>query len=64
MQAEQAKPDTRVLSARVSQAGYQYVEDLADEQDVTVSHMTRRMLMYAAGHMPRDWKPRKEQQDG
>lgn len=61
MAAEQPQQPKRVLSARVSENGYRYVKDLADEQDVTVSVMTRRLLLYAAEKMPRDWKPRKDQ---
>lgn len=50
----------QVLCARVSESGYEYVRRLAEEQDVTVSHMTRRMLLFAVDRMPRDWRPSKE----
>lgn len=61
MPAEQPTHTKTVLCARVSRDGYVYVQKLAEEQDVSISHMTRRMLLYAAAKMPRDWKPAKEQ---
>jgi hypothetical protein len=60
MPPEQPQRPKTVLCARVSTSGYEYVQSLADEQDVTMSHMTRRLLQYAVERMPRDWKPRKE----
>jgi hypothetical protein len=61
MADDQTVPPKLVLSARVSESGYEYVKKLAEEQDVTVSHMTRRMLMFAVSQMPRNWRPTKEQ---
>jgi hypothetical protein len=63
MVAEQGKQPKRVLCARVSETGYAHVQRLADEQDVSVSHMTRRLLLFAVEHMPKDWKPKKERPD-
>lgn len=46
-----------MLSVRVGHNGYRHIADRAQRADVTVSHMHRRMLAYAALHMPEDWIP-------
>lgn len=61
MAGEQPSPPKTVLCARVSQAGFDYVKKLADEQDVSLSHMTRRMLLYAVAEMPKNWRPARDQ---
>ncbi|WP_285475211.1 hypothetical protein [Actinoplanes sp. NBRC 101535] len=54
---EQRKLGKRSLSVRVGQDGYQHIEGRAGRADVDVSHMVRRMLAYAAQHMPEGWVP-------
>jgi hypothetical protein len=57
---EQRKQPKRVMTARVSEPGYVHIKQRADEADVDVSHMVRRMLAYASLHMPRTWIPPRE----
>jgi hypothetical protein len=52
---EQAKRPKRVMTVRVSEAGYELIRKRAERADVDVSLMVRRMLAYAAGNMPEDW---------
>ena len=55
-QAEQRKPRTRVVCVRLTETGFEYVAVRAEKADVEVSHMIRRMLSYAAAHMPEGYK--------
>jgi hypothetical protein len=54
---DQQKRAKRVLTVRVSEDGYRHIADRAGQGDVDVSHMVRRMLVYAATHMPLNWLP-------
>lgn len=45
------------LSVRVSERGFALIADRAAAADVTPSHMVRRMLAYAAEHMPAGYVP-------
>lgn len=57
------KPDvpTRKLSVRVAETGHAHIERLAEQRTlaegrpVTTSEVTRRMMHYAATHMPPDY---------
>ena len=53
------KPPTkkRKLSVRVSESGHKLICDRASAADVTPSHMVRRMLAFAAEHMPAGYVP-------
>lgn len=51
----------KVVSVRVEQGLYDEVERLADEADVDVSRMVRRLLAYADESMPKGWKLPREQ---
>lgn len=55
--ADQRISPKRVFSARVSETGYRHIRDRAARADVTPAHMVRRMLAYAAVHMPEGWVP-------
>lgn len=57
---DQQKQTKRVMTTRVSPAGYAHIRQRADEADVEISHMVRRMLAYASTNMPRDWVPPRE----
>lgn len=59
-QSEQGKQVKRVLTLRVSQGGYEHIRQRAEEADVDVSHMARRMLAFASANMPKTWVPPKE----
>ena len=54
---DQRKQPKRVLTARVSEAGYAVIARMAADADVDVSHMVRRMLAYASANMPKGWVP-------
>lgn len=53
----QQKQPKRVLTVRVSETGYQHIEQQAERADVDVAHMVRRMLAYASANMPEGWVP-------
>jgi hypothetical protein len=55
--SDQQQTAKRVLTVRVSDDGYRHIVDRAQRGDVDVSHMIRRMLVYAATHMPMNWLP-------
>lgn len=48
---------SKKLSVRVSERGWQTICKRAATSDVTPSHMVRRMLTYAAEHMPATYTP-------
>lgn len=54
---EQREPARIVTPVRLSQAGRHHIAQRADEDSVCASEMHRRMLEYAAIHMPRGWTP-------
>ena len=56
----QAKQPKRVLTVRVSETGFEHIKQRAEEADVDISHMVRRMLAYASMNMPRNWIPPRE----
>lgn len=56
---EQPKPAKRVVSVRLSEAGFAHIADRARREDVDVSHMIRRMLSYASAKMPEGWVPKR-----
>lgn len=45
------------ISARVDPEVLDHIANRASRADVDSSHMIRRMLAYAARHMPADWLP-------
>lgn len=45
------------VSARVDPEILDHIGERARRADVDASHMIRRMLAYAARHMPADWLP-------
>ncbi len=45
------------LNVRVTERGHALIVELATAADITAAHMTRRMLAYAAQHMPAHWAP-------
>ena len=55
---DQGKQQKRVLSVRVSESAYTFLEARASELDVDVSVVVRRMLAYASASMPKHWTPR------
>lgn len=59
VRSDRPKPAKRMLSVRVGDNGYQHIVDRAERADVDMSHMVRRMLTYAAQHMPEGWVPSK-----
>lgn len=56
----QRKPRKRKVSVYVSEAGYDHMARRASKADVTVSHMHRRMLDFAARNMPANYIPPRE----
>lgn len=58
---EQQRSAKRVLTVRVSQAGYEHIKDRAEAADIEISHMARRMLTFAALNMPKNWVPAKDE---
>jgi hypothetical protein len=48
---------TARVSARVDPEILDHIGERARRADVDASHMIRRMLAYAARHMPADWLP-------
>lgn len=48
------------MTVRVDTVGYQHIEQRAARADVDVSVMVRRMLAYAAQHMPEGWVPNRQ----
>lgn len=57
---QQQKQPKRIMTTRVSEAGYAHIQQRAEEADVEISHMVRRMLAYASTNMPKTWIPPKE----
>jgi len=57
---EQQKQPKRVMTVRVSEAGHAHIRQRAEEADVEISHMVRRMLAFASMNMPRPWIPPRE----
>lgn len=57
MRVDQPKQPMRVFNARVSDATHRSVLERAKREDVPVSHMVRRMLIYALLNMPEYWVP-------
>jgi hypothetical protein len=45
------------MTLRVTDTGYEHIKQRAERADVDLSHMMRRMLAYAAAHMPEGWVP-------
>ncbi len=45
------------LNVRVTERGHTLITELAAAADIRPAHMTRRMLTYAAEHMPPGWVP-------
>lgn len=56
----QAKRPKRLMTSRVSEEGYAHIVQRAEEADVEISHMVRRMLTYASMNMPKTWIPPRE----
>ncbi len=54
---EQLKQKRRTLAVRLSETGYEHIEQRARREDVDVSHLVRRMLAYASANMPKGWRP-------
>ena len=48
------------IAVRISPAGLRAVDKRAEDEDRTRSEIVRRMLAYAAVHMPHGWKPPKK----
>jgi hypothetical protein len=46
------------MGLRLTAAGAAHIDQRAAEQMTTRSEMARRMLTYAAQHMPQGWRPR------
>lgn len=57
MRIQQHIPSKRVMTLRVTETGYEHIKQRAERADVDLSHMMRRMLAYAAAHMPEGWVP-------
>lgn len=51
----------QLIALRMSPSGIDYIDTLAGARGISRSEMIRIMIAYASTHMPRDWKPRKEQ---
>lgn len=53
-----ADKDPRVtVAVRISVDGLRAVDDIAAREDRSRSDVIRRMLAYAARHMPKGWRP-------
>lgn len=50
-------PRRPLVALRLSEQGIARIDQRAAEAGVTRSEMMRRMLAYAAAHMPAGWKP-------
>lgn len=46
-----------VVGVRIADTGIAHIDKLAEAEKVERSEMVRRMLAYAARHMPKGWKP-------
>lgn len=45
------------VAVRLSPDGLKKIDEMAEREDRTRSEMIRRLLAYAAKHMPKGWKP-------
>lgn len=45
------------MTVRIATTGYEHIQHRADDADVDVSRMVRRMLAFAAQNMPANWVP-------
>lgn len=52
---------TRKVSVRITDTGYDHIAQRAHRADITTSHMHRRMLDFAARHMPANYVPPRDQ---
>ena len=50
-------PARPTVTIRLSAAGIEKLDELAAVEGVDRSEVMRRMLSYAARHMPKGWKP-------
>ena len=50
---------SRSVTVRINPDGYQAIADRAGRADVEIAVMHRRMLAYAAAHMPEHWTPQR-----
>ncbi len=52
-------PRRPLVAIKLSQSGIEHIDQRAEvEADGNRSEMIRRMLAYAAAHMPKGWKPK------
>jgi len=52
------RPPRVTVAVRLAEDGLKKVDELAEREDRTRSEMIRRMLAYAAQHMPKGWQPK------